>query len=176
MTAIALFTEEQLARSDRRQSSQCPEVWNLLDGVCDPEIPVISIWDLGVLQDVRCQNNGVHVDITPTYSSCPAMGAIEDDIKACLHKAGYESVVVNLRLSPVWNTDWISAKARRQLFEYGIAPPVARESDNRESANPICPQCESTDVTMISEFGSTACKALYKCTSCLEPFDYFKCL
>jgi len=172
MSAIALFNEEQLARAHRRQNSTHPELWNLLDQIVDPEIPVISIWDLGVLQDVRYESNEVTVVITPTYSACPAMGAIADDIKACLTQAGYGQVEVQRRLAPVWDTDWLSTNAKQQLFEYGIAPPLPRHSENK----PSCPQCKSQQVALISEFGSTACKALYKCSSCLEPFDYFKCL
>ncbi len=172
MSAIALFTEEQLARAHRRQHSECSELWSLLDTVFDPEIPVISIWDLGVLQDVVFKDGEVSVAITPTYSGCPAMDAIEEDIKSCLASAGYSEVVVERRLSPVWSTDWLSPNAKKQLTAYGIAPPVERGS----GAKPACPQCDSKEVRQISEFGSTSCKALYQCSNCLEPFDYFKCL
>ena len=160
----------------RRNSSEFTNIWNILDVVCDPEIPVLSIWDIGILQDIEFKDGKYQIIITPTYSGCPAVDAIKEDTAAELTKNGITNFEVKTRLSPAWTTDCMTVEGNNKLREYGIAPPVARESDNRESANPICPQCESTDVTMISEFGSTACKALYKCTSCLEPFDYFKCL
>ncbi|MFK7731974.1 MAG: 1,2-phenylacetyl-CoA epoxidase subunit PaaD [Pseudomonadales bacterium] len=173
MTAIAAIHPEQMQRQHARDSSQWPELWALLDQVKDPEIPVLSIWDLGVLRDVAVNDQDqLVVNITPTYSGCPAMKQIEQDIKDCLESAGHADVVVNSLLSPAWSTDWMTAQGRAQLKEYGIAPPEA--SNTRRAV--ACPQCQSADVQVISEFGSTACKALYKCNDCLEPFDYFKCI
>ncbi len=147
--------------------------------VCDPEIPVLTIGDLGVLRDVIVDDTGkVKVRITPTYSGCPAMNTIAIDVEVALATAGFEEAQVELVLSPAWSTDWMSNEGRHKLRAYGIAPPV--ESGSRGSLFGVdkiaCPQCGSEDTAIISEFGSTACKALYRCNSCLEPFDYFKCL
>ncbi len=170
METIALIPEAQLARTEFRQRAACPELWALLDEVKDPEIPVLSLWDLGILQDVSRQGETVKVVITPTYCGCPAMAEIERDIRTTLARAGYDSVAVQLRLSPAWSSDWLSAEGRKRLQAYGIAPPLAA------AANRVvkCPQCGAENTAPISEFGSTACKALYKCNECLEPFDYFK--
>jgi ring-1,2-phenylacetyl-CoA epoxidase subunit PaaD len=148
----------------RRAESACANLFDVLDAVRDPEIPVLSIWDLGILQDVSRQNDGVVVTITPTYSGCPAMQQIEADIIDVLRQAGEAQVQVETRLAPAWSSDWMDADARRRLREYGIAPL----DDLR------CPQCGSEDVERVSEFGSTACKALYRCVACREPFDQFK--
>ncbi|OGT83351.1 MAG: phenylacetate-CoA oxygenase subunit PaaJ [Gammaproteobacteria bacterium RIFCSPLOWO2_02_FULL_61_13] len=145
---------------------------DIVSRIKDPEIPVLTIADLGVLRDVGVEGHRLVVTITPTYTGCPAMKAIEDDIRATLHGAGYHNVEVRMQLSPAWTTDWIEERARRKLEAYGIAPP--RPVGSR---GPIhCPQCRSTNTECISEFGSTACKALYRCLDCLEPFDYFKCI
>jgi len=145
--------------------------------VMDPEVPVLTISDLGVLRDVIIADDLIEVVITPTYTGCPAMDMIEVNIKAALQENGYESVKVSRVLSPAWTTDWISEEGRQKLLEYGIAPPQRKglSSINGE-VNIPCPQCASTATEMISHFGSTACKALYKCNDCKEPFDYFKCL
>ncbi|MEM8496825.1 MAG: 1,2-phenylacetyl-CoA epoxidase subunit PaaD [Pseudomonadota bacterium] len=173
MTAIAATHPEQLQRQQTRDRSNRPDLWTLLDQVKDPEIPVLSIWDLGILQDVAVnEKNHVVVNITPTYSGCPAMKQIEQDIKECLSSAGYLQATVNSQLSPAWSTDWMTAHGRQQLKEYGIAPP--EEISARRAVE--CPQCQSSNVRVLSEFGSTACKALYKCEDCTEPFDYFKCI
>jgi ring-1,2-phenylacetyl-CoA epoxidase subunit PaaD len=171
MDSIALMTEKQLDRLRHRQASADTVLWDLLDAVKDPEIPVLSIWDLGILQDVSLMANTVKVVITPTYCGCPAMQDIENQIRSLLAEAGYESVDVERRLAPAWTTDWMSSDARQRLREYGIAAPV----QNQTQAVP-CPQCGSHNTAPISEFGSTACKALYQCADCLEPFDYFKCI
>lgn len=147
--------------------------------VCDPEIPVLTIEDLGVLRDVTLDKSGrVNVVITPTYSGCPAMNTITLDVQLALGEAGFADANVELVLSPAWTTDWMSKEGRDKLRAYGIAPPVGKAS--RASLFGIeaiaCPQCGSTDTAVLSEFGSTACKALYRCNACLEPFDYFKCL
>ena len=150
----------------------------LLDEVRDPEIPILSIADLGVLRDVRWDHGQVTVVITPTYSGCPAMRTIEDDVRRVLAAAGYADVVVETRLAPAWTTDWLTPAAHAKLRSVGIAPPVAATTDKRAllGADVACPRCASRRTERISEFGSTACKALYRCLACLEPFDYFKCL
>ena len=134
----------------------------------DPEIPVLTIEDLGILRDVRLDGDTIEVTITPTYSGCPAMNVIIWEIEAALSGAGFPSFRVRTVLSPAWTTDWMSEDGKRKLREYGIAPP------NR-SAPPTCPQCGSDKTELISTFGSTSCKALHRCLSCREPFDLFKC-
>ncbi len=169
---IPLSSEAQLARLKFRQQTTCPELWEVLDAVKDPEIPVLSIWDLGVLQSVKRTEEKIEVVITPTYSGCPAMREIESDILSALGKAGHKTVEVLTRLAPAWSTDWMSSAGRARLREYGIAPPLAPGS----SSKICCPRCASDNTSKISEFGSTPCKALYQCADCLEPFDYFKCI
>ncbi|WP_246125433.1 1,2-phenylacetyl-CoA epoxidase subunit PaaD [Exilibacterium tricleocarpae] len=163
-------TAEEVLRRRRRQDPDTAPLWEILDQVCDPEIPVLSIWDLGVLRDIERTGEHITVTITPTYSGCPAMTTITEDVEAALARAGFAEVSVKLTLAPAWTTDWISAAGREKMRAYGIAPPVQR------SHTVACPQCGSDDTGLISEFGSTACKALYRCNQCLEPFDYFKCL
>lgn len=153
----------------------------LLEDVRDPEIPILTIADLGVLRDVSVDDDGsVTVVITPTYSGCPAMQTIADDIRAVLDRAQCTHVRIVTRLAPAWTTDWLSPAARAKLLEVGIAPPLEPTSDKRllggHAHAVACPRCRSRDTELVSEFGSTACKALYRCRSCLEPFDYFKCL
>jgi len=160
-------------RELRRAHSPVPHAWAILDEVVDPEIPAVSLWELGVLQDVDLQDGTLVVTITPTYSGCPAMKVIVEDIEAALVRAGYTSHRVITQLSPAWSTDWISPAAREKLRAYGIAPPRGSVD---EAGDPVCPRCGSEEVRRISEFGSTACKALYQCRSCAEPFDYFKVL
>ena len=148
------------------------QVYEWLADVPDPEIPVLSILDLGIVRDVTVDesvNNRVTVTLTPTYSGCPATEAIESDVLAALKGRGIGDVAIKRVLSPPWTTDWISEDGREKLLRYGIAPP----SPSREIA---CPQCESMDTELVSEFGSTACKASWRCRECLEPFEYFKCL
>jgi ring-1,2-phenylacetyl-CoA epoxidase subunit PaaD len=158
-------------RAALRRDSAHPELWAVLDAVRDPEIPVVSIWDLGILQDVHMDGGMVKVVITPTYSGCPAMREIEADIRARLANVGYGDVRVEHRLAPAWTTDWLSEAGREALRGFGIAPPCGTCGDDEA---PACPQCGSGDTERISDFGSTACKALYRCTACMEPFDYFK--
>lgn len=156
-----------------------PELEKTLAAVSDPEIPVLSILDMGVVREAIIKNGKAYVTITPTYSGCPAMDVIGDDIKAALKKVGFEAEV-KLVLSPAWTTDWITQKGRDALRNYGIAPPLEADADkeallgNKKIVS--CPQCNSTNTKMISQFGSTACKAFFQCEDCLEPFDYFKCL
>lgn len=140
-----------------------------LADVLDPEIPVLSIVDLGLIRHVRVAANGaVEVGVAPTYSGCPATSVIKADVEQTLRRGGYGEVRIVDVLAPPWTTEWITAEGRSKLHDYGIAPP---------SAGPVaCPQCGSLSTTKLSEFGSTPCKALYRCTRCLEPFDHFKCL
>lgn len=162
---IPLVSEGRYQLNQRRAESASKHLFDLLDGVKDPEIPVLSIWDLGILQDVSVGTDGViNVVITPTYSGCPAMGQIVEDIQNALRTSGYHNVSIEQRLSPAWTTEWLDTSAKERLTRYGIAAP----------GRSMCPQCGSHDVEVISEFGSTACKALMRCKSCAEPFDQFK--
>lgn len=142
-----------------------------LASVTDPEIPVLTIDDLGIVRGVDANDDAVTVTITPTYSGCPAMEAIRSDIEAALTAAGFSTVVVETVYSPAWTTDWMSDEGKRKLEEYGIAPPHATS----EPAPVLCPRCRS-EARTVSEFGSTACKALMVCTGCGEPFDFFKAI
>lgn len=155
------------------------KIWEYLEEVFDPEVPVLTVNDLGIVRNVEKNENGWIVTITPTYSGCPAMKRIEDDIIEKLNEKGIENVRVDLVLAPAWTTDWISENGKKKLEEYGIAPPVNEPDKSVLFADPIvvpCPKCHSKNTKMISQFGSTACKAHYQCNDCLEPFDYFKCL
>jgi ring-1,2-phenylacetyl-CoA epoxidase subunit PaaD len=147
-----------------------------LEAVTDPEIPVLTIADLGILRDVSVDGDTVNVTITPTYSGCPAMNMIRLDIEAALARAGVKARV-QTRLSPAWTTDWLSDAARRKLTAFGIAPPEHAASRRAlfGETHPVCPRCGSADTELISEFGSTACKSLHRCRACREPFDAFKC-
>lgn len=154
-------------------------IWKILEEVSDPEIPVLSVVDLGVVREVKSlDNNQWYVKITPTYTGCPAMHIMEEDIKARLQKENIQAEV-EISLSPAWTTDWMSEEGRKKLEEYGITPPQD-EGDKSvlfgKRPDIPCPQCKSKNTKMISEFGSTACKSLYKCNDCDEPFEYFKCL
>ncbi|GAA4478595.1 phenylacetate-CoA oxygenase subunit PaaJ [Microbacterium panaciterrae] len=143
----------------------------------DPEVPVLTIEDLGVLRDVAVDGDRIRVDITPTYSGCPAMDAIRDDVLLALTRVGFEDVEVRLVLAPAWTTDWMSEDGKRKLTEYGIAPPTGKARHGgpvRIALGVRCPRCGSLDTREISRFGSTSCKALYECRACLEPFDHFK--
>jgi ring-1,2-phenylacetyl-CoA epoxidase subunit PaaD len=156
------------------------DIVNILENVKDPEIPVLSVVDMGIIRDIREADNRLEVDITPTYTGCPAMDRIEKDIVEELKNNGFAEVKINTVLSPQWTTDWISEDGLRRLEEFGIAPPVAGTADKRtlfaEAPKPRCPYCKSPETLMVSAFGSTACKAQYKCNYCKEPFDYFKCI
>ncbi len=150
-------------------------ILELLSQIADPEIPVVTIQEIGMLQDVRMTETGCEVIITPTYTGCPAMGIIEADIKALLDKHGI-SPTVKLVYNPAWTTDRITDAAKEKMKQYGIAPPVHSGCDVTHAETHIgCPQCGSSNTEQISRFGSTACKALYKCNECKEPFEYFKC-
>ena len=156
------------------------QVWDWLELIPDPDIPVISIVELGVVRKVELNKNEAIISITPTYTGCPAMNVFEQDIITLLTEKGLQ---VNIRTiwSPAWTTDWLSDYALEKLRDYGIAPPVKGSEDKGTlfSAGPKivpCPKCGSDDTKVISQFGSTACKALYSCNSCKEPFEYFKCI
>jgi ring-1,2-phenylacetyl-CoA epoxidase subunit PaaD len=156
-------------------------IWDLIKEIPDPEIPVLTITDLGVIRDVTLEGEKVIVTITPTYTGCPAMNQFEDDIKSTLHENNYPEVEIVITYDPPWSTDWLSEEAKLKLQKYGIAPPQEMTSDKnyligQSKRNVICVQCKSTNTKMISQFGSTACKALYQCEDCKEPFDYFKCI
>lgn len=155
-------------------------IWQALGGVADPEIPVVSVVDLGIVRYVRCaEGEPVRVGITPTYSGCPATEVIRDAIVGALDDAGFDGARVEEVLSPPWTTDWLSEEGRRRLAAYGIAPPppgAAARSCGRAAAPPACPRCGSEATELLSEFGSTPCKAHHRCTACLEPFDSFKCI
>lgn len=150
-----------------------------LSSVSDPEIPVLSVLDLGVIREAIEENGIVKIKLTPTYSGCPAMDVIADDLKAAFSEIG-KNVEVELVLSPAWSTDWISEEGLQKMEEYGIARPLSESHDKDvllgEKKMVKCPQCGSTNTHLVSQFGSTACKALFKCDDCQEPFDYFKCL
>ncbi len=151
--------------------------WDAAASVVDPEIPVLTIADLGVLRHVAVAGDRVEVAITPTYSGCPAMNMIALEIELALAREGFPNAKVRTVLSPPWTTDWMSEEGRRKLKDYGIAPPEPKSS--RRALFGVqeikCPQCGSANTELLSEFGSTSCKALWRCKSCREPFDYFKC-
>ena len=164
-----------------------PQIWAALEALTDPEIPVVTLRELGILREVRDGVGGLEVVITPTYSGCPAMGQIEDDVRGTLAAHGIDARVVT-QLAPAWSTDWMSDVAKDKLRAYGIAPPQCGSAAGGRDASSVvrfsaraatpevvpCPQCGSQNTTETSHFGSTACKALYRCLDCMEPFDYFK--
>jgi ring-1,2-phenylacetyl-CoA epoxidase subunit PaaD len=151
--------------------------WDAASRVVDPEIPVLTIADLGVLREVKVTDNGIEVAITPTYSGCPAMNMIALEIQLALEREGFARPTIRTVLSPAWTTDWMSEDGRRKLRDYGIAPPQPNGSRRALFGveQVVCPHCGSADTELLSEFGSTSCKALWRCKACREPFDYFKC-
>lgn len=156
-------------------------IYEALSEIPDPEIPVISITDLGVVRDVTITGDtSIELNITPTYSGCPAMQQIDADVRKKLEEKGFKDIRINTVYSPPWTTDWINDAAKERLREYGIAPPEHSTQDKSwltgKEKNIVCPRCKSHNTRLISQFGSTACKALYQCNDCLEPFDYFKCI
>ncbi|MGX5202148.1 1,2-phenylacetyl-CoA epoxidase subunit PaaD [Aliikangiella sp. IMCC44632] len=150
-----------------RRKSEHADIWNLLDQVYDPELPGLTIWDLGILQNVEQESDYWVITITPTYSGCPAVDAIKDDVVKALSAAGIDKVKVKVALAPAWTTEMMSPQGKAHLKSIQIAPP-------NEQNNVVCPLCESDDTLLVSQFGSTACKAMYQCKSCSEIFDYFK--
>ncbi|MCK0172414.1 1,2-phenylacetyl-CoA epoxidase subunit PaaD [Aliiroseovarius sp. S1123] len=145
-------------------------IWDWLDQVPDPEIPVISLVDLGIIRDVKWEGDTLKVAVTPTYSGCPATSVINFDIETALRDRGIEKLTLTQQLSPPWTTDWLSDKGKAALEKFGIAPPSPKGEPDR------CPNCGGHDLERTSQFGSTPCKALWRCRDCLEPFDYFKCI
>ncbi len=167
------LTENDISAKERK-------IYDILESVTDPEIPVLSIRDLGIVRKVLVKDaHHAEITITPTYTGCPAMDTISDDIIIALKKEDIEAEIKTV-IAPAWTTDWLTEKGKRNLEKYGIAPPVGSSHDKSlltDATREIrCPQCKSVNTVVISHFGSTACKALYKCKDCLEPFDYFKCL
>lgn len=152
-------------------------IWDILETVYDPEIPVLTVVDLGIIRAVKIQNEKLEIIITPTYSGCPAMDVISMNIRLALIKEGFDIAKISQQLSPAWTTDWMTESGKQKLSSYGIAPPAAKSFDEDYLKNLMvaCPLCHSKNTRMISQFGSTSCKALYQCNDCLEPFDYFKC-
>jgi len=150
------------------------KIWEWLDSVPDPELPSVTITDLGIVREVREDGGAVVVALTPTYSGCPATAAIEADVTRALHEHGVQSVKIERRLAPPWTTDWITPRGRERLKAFGIAPPQHDLGAGPLVLNVPCPQCGSIDTAELSHFGSTPCKALYRCRSCREPFDYVK--
>lgn len=155
------------------------QIWKELETVMDPEVPVLSVLDLGIVRSVEIKDSDVHIRITPTYSGCPAMKTIEEEIRLRLSHLDGITLNVETVLHPAWTTDWLSEEGRKKLKAYGIAPPADEVDKSVLFAAPPtveCPLCHSKDTKMVSQFGSTSCKAHYKCNTCQEPFDYFKCL
>lgn len=155
-------------------------IWDILATVTDPEIPVLSIIDMGIVRAVKLDESGTEIMITPTYSGCPAMDMITLNIRLALAEHGYKNVLVTSVLSPAWTTDWMTEEGKQKMKDYGIAPPMpSQQVCNNDlfapNENIQCPRCNSWDTSAISRYGSTACKALYQCNDCKEPFDYFKC-
>ncbi|ABM93952.1 1,2-phenylacetyl-CoA epoxidase subunit PaaD [Methylibium petroleiphilum] len=169
---------------DRDDAVRCEQAWAALDEVLDPEVPALSVCDLGIVRAVRAEGAGLEIVLTPTYSGCPATEVIEHQVRAAIDDAGLGPARVTLQRAPAWTTDWISEAGRRKLAAYGIAPPGP--SVRPDGAAPIrffgrgrpaplaCPRCGSRQTERLSAFGSTACKALYRCLSCREPFEHFK--
>lgn len=153
------------------------DLWKLMETVYDPEIPVLSVVDLGIVRDIQIHEEEIKVLITPTYSGCPAMDVITTKIKVALIKEGFPTAKVIRQISPAWTTDWMTDAGKDKLKSYGIAPPSGKTFDKNYLENLVveCPLCRSKNTKLISQFGSTSCKALYQCNDCLEPFDYFKC-
>lgn len=155
------------------------EIWDILSEVEDPEIPIINVVEMGIVRNVETSENLVEVTITPTYSGCPAMKTIEEDIAEILEEKKVGPFQIKTVLSPAWTTDWMTNEAKEKLRSTGIAPPEGTADKGLlmgKIKNITCPRCGSKNTQMISQFGTTACKALYKCLDCLDPFDYFKCL
>ena len=149
------------------QNGNTKDIWDLLDTVSDPEIPIISIVELGVIRDIKLMNDSFLIYITPTYSGCPATKTFQDDISTCLKENNIEKFELIIKYDPPWSTDLMSEETKEKLMKYGISPP---------SDHVICPQCKSSKIMLISEFGATACKSMHKCEDCLEPFEHFKCI
>ena len=155
------------------------EIWNILEEVKDPEVPVLSVIDLGIIRSVKINNDQINIVVTPTYSGCPALDVINMDIRLKLIEKGYCNIFIQQQLSPAWTTDWMSEEGKKKLKDFGIAPPnpkqqfCKQEMFQQEAVQ--CPRCNSYHTELISQFGSTACKSMYRCLDCKETFDHFKC-
>ncbi len=162
---------------DTLQNITAGAIWKLMDEVYDPEIPVLSITDLGIIKNIKINKDQIEITVTPTYSGCPAMDAISMNIRMALLQSGFKEIKITQQLSPAWTTDWMTEEGKQKLKAYGIAPPVGKSFDKHylEELKVACPLCHSLNTRLISQFGSTSCKALYQCNDCKEPFDYFKC-
>ena len=167
-----------LNQQNRTEKNQ--ELWSIAATVCDPEVPVLTVVDLGIVRDLVANENSIEITITPTYSGCPAMDMIATELKRAFSQNGFTEIKIKTVLAPAWTTDWITEEAKEKLRVYGIAPPEHSTADKNallgKSKEVKCPRCGSKHTEMISNFGSTACKALWKCVDCKEPFDYFKCI
>jgi ring-1,2-phenylacetyl-CoA epoxidase subunit PaaD len=169
-------------RAEGRGEGMIARAWQALGAVPDPEVPVVSIVELGIVRAITWTNEGLVIVLTPTYSGCPATELIERSVRDALHDAGIAAARIDYQLAPPWTTDWLAPEARARLRDFGIAPPGAAArvdvtgiSPLRRARTPVpCPRCSSTDTALLAQFGSTACKAQYRCRACLEPFDYFK--
>ena len=165
--------------SHKEEDKLIEEAWRVLAEVQDPEIPVLTVLDMGIVRDIRFSEGILEVDITPTYSGCPAMNEIESDIAKKIETKVTESYKVNTVLSPAWTTDWLTEEGKQKLLDFGISPPQGKADKSSiwgSDKEVVCPHCKSSNTSMVSQFGSTACKALYRCDECKEPFDYFKCI
>lgn len=155
------------------------EIWTILEEVKDPEVPVLSVIDLGIVRAVETSDNKINITITPTYSGCPAMDVISMDIRLKLIEKGYRNISIQQQLSPAWTTDWMSEEGKQKLKTFGIAPPNPKQqfctSEMFQQEAVQCPRCDSYHTELISQFGSTACKSMYRCLDCKEAFDHFKC-
>lgn len=171
-TAVPGVVREDVTTSNSNAGERpaIETVWEWLGTIPDPEIPVISLTDLGIIRDVQWQGDTLEVTVTPTYSGCPATSIINLDIETHLRRRGIENLSLKRQLTPAWTTDWLTGEGRAKLEKYGIAPPQPAGGPQH------CPHCKSTQVEKISQFGSTPCKAQWRCNDCLEPFDYFKCI
>lgn len=150
---------------------------DMMKEIYDPEIPVLSVVDLGIVRTININNDEIEIFITPTYSGCPAMDVISLNIRMALLQNGFKKIKITQQLSPAWTTDWMTEEGKQKLKAYGIAPPEGKSFDKKylEDLKVECPLCNSSNTKLLSQFGSTGCKALYQCKDCLEPFDYFKC-
>lgn len=162
-----------------RSTEQEQRIWEMLQEVKDPEVPVLSVLDLGIVRSVKTEVDKINIVITPTYSGCPAMDVISMDIRLKLMEKGYRNVIIQQQLSPAWTTDWMTEEGKQKLKQYGIVPPNPKQQfckDEMFAEEAVqCPRCNSFHTKLVSQFGSTACKAMYVCNDCKEAFDYFKC-
>jgi ring-1,2-phenylacetyl-CoA epoxidase subunit PaaD len=169
-------TEENIIDNPSKEETK-KRIWKILHSVNDPEIPVLSVIDLGIIRKIKLGDEIVEVTVTPTYSGCPAMDFIGMNIRKVLVENGFNKIKITHKLSPAWTTDWMTEEAKEKLKSYGIAPPASKSFDKNylQNLSVQCPHCNSMNTKLISQFGSTACKAIYQCNDCREPFDYFKC-